>query len=226
VLQTLPEGLAIAVLAAAPVDIEHQLAMLPTSLHPYAIEAAFPSIRRHHSLTLDFASLRDPASVLHAATAGTTGASALKELELNNIPKRFSDRLQKLISAACRSASDVRLDFDSNYLHYAPKPVPFSQLETALSHNSSLTSLKLIFVGDPWHFLNLDSLLQSLTGLQSLELGSNMGIDVMEPPRFPAPISITNLFCLTSLPRAQLSISGTATDFAPPDSPPIASSGG
>jgi hypothetical protein len=54
VLKKLPEGLAIAVLAAPPADLNHQLNILPASLHHLAIEAAFPSIRSQLSLTLDF----------------------------------------------------------------------------------------------------------------------------------------------------------------------------
>jgi hypothetical protein len=44
VLQKLPEGLAISVLAAAPAPLGKQLSILPKSLHPLAVEAAFPSI--------------------------------------------------------------------------------------------------------------------------------------------------------------------------------------
>jgi hypothetical protein len=79
----LPEGLAIAVLAASPADLEHHLSILPESLHLLAIEAAYPSIRHLPSLTLEFNSLRDPTTayaVLHAATAGATGARAPQEL--------------------------------------------------------------------------------------------------------------------------------------------------
>jgi hypothetical protein len=57
VLQSLPESLAVAVLAAAQVDLAHQLFVLPVSLHSLAIEAAYPSIRRDHSFTLDFSAL-------------------------------------------------------------------------------------------------------------------------------------------------------------------------
>jgi hypothetical protein len=73
VLQQLPEGLAISVLAAAAADLEHQMSILPASLHPLAVEAAYPSIRRDHSLIFDFncmwmTSLRTSQAVLHAAT--------------------------------------------------------------------------------------------------------------------------------------------------------------
>jgi hypothetical protein len=60
VLQQLPNVLAIEVLAASPADLEHHLSILPATLHLLAIEAAFPSIRRHRSLSLDFDSLRLP----------------------------------------------------------------------------------------------------------------------------------------------------------------------
>jgi hypothetical protein len=204
VLQQLPGGLAIAVLDASPADLEHHLSILPASLHPLAIEAAFPSIHRHHSLTLDFASLRNPATanmVLCAATSGTTEASALKSLELKNIPVKCNDRLQQLILAACRAASDVRLDFGCRNPHLFPRSSPFGQLGQALSHNSALTSLKLTFEGYPWPVVNYDRVLESLTGLQSLELASRRtSFDGAPPPHsLTTPSSITKLLCLTRL---------------------------
>jgi hypothetical protein len=200
VLQQLPEGLAIAVLAASPADVEHHLSMLPDSLHPLAIEAGLPSIRYQRSLSLDFKSLRNPIMVLHAAISGTTGASALKELELKHIPVRYNECLQQLISSACRSASDVRLDFRCSIPSLFPKSLPMSQIEKALSHNTALTSLQLTFGGDPWHVFNLDRLLESLTGLQSLELGSSIGLHTgYFPVSVPTPMSIANLLCLTRL---------------------------
>jgi hypothetical protein len=84
VLEQLPKGLFMAVLTASAADIEQQLSVLPSNLHPLAIEVAFPSIRRDRSLTLDFTSLRRHSSVcavLHAATAGTPAASALQALD-------------------------------------------------------------------------------------------------------------------------------------------------
>jgi hypothetical protein len=113
VLQQLPEGLAIAVLAASPAPFEHHLSILPACLHPLAVEAAFPSIRRHHSLSLDFGSLKNTTAyaVLHAATAATIGFSALKELKLKQIPVGCDNHLHQMISAACRSAQDVQLHF-------------------------------------------------------------------------------------------------------------------
>jgi hypothetical protein len=88
VLQELPEGLAIAVLAASPADPDQHLSILPASLHLLVIEAAFPSVRRDHSLALDFDSLQSSNTantVLHAATNGTTGSSVLRELELKHM---------------------------------------------------------------------------------------------------------------------------------------------
>jgi hypothetical protein len=52
VLTQLPEGLALAVLAASTAGLEHQLDTLPGNLHHFAIEAAFPSIHHNQSLTL------------------------------------------------------------------------------------------------------------------------------------------------------------------------------
>jgi hypothetical protein len=127
-LQQLPKGLAIAVLAASPADLEHHLHILPASLHQQAIEAAFSPIRRHRSLSLDFDSLRDPITLyalLHAATAGITGTRALKELELKNIPDSCDSRLLQMISDACRSASDVQLDLTCSTPHAVPTALPF-----------------------------------------------------------------------------------------------------
>jgi hypothetical protein len=65
VLEQLPDGLAIAVLFASPEDLHHLLPVLPESLYALAIDAAFPSIRREHSLSLRFA----PAFWSHAIMA-------------------------------------------------------------------------------------------------------------------------------------------------------------
>jgi hypothetical protein len=95
VLEHLPDGLAIAVLSAPPAKLSYQLSLLLESLYPLAIDAAFPSIRQEHSLTLDFFPLseRDPikaAAVMHAATTAT---SALKRVKLSSIPVQNNDRL-------------------------------------------------------------------------------------------------------------------------------------
>jgi hypothetical protein len=54
VLEQLPEELAIAVLTASQCGLNHLLSVLPASLHPLAIESAFPSIRHSQSLAFDF----------------------------------------------------------------------------------------------------------------------------------------------------------------------------
>jgi hypothetical protein len=130
VLQELPEGLAIAVLAASPADLHQQLDILPASLHHLAIEAAFPSIRRHHSLTLDFdstvgANFGTACAVLHTAT---TAVSALRKLDLQHIPVQSNKRLLQLIAAACMSASDVSLSCGSDDANHSSQSQPFAQL--------------------------------------------------------------------------------------------------
>jgi hypothetical protein len=203
VLQELPEGLAVAVLAASPADLEDHLSILPPSLHPLAIEAAFPEIRRKHHLTLDFDSLENLTTayaVLHAAIEGTTGASALKSLELYDIPVSCNDRLQQLISAACSSASDVLLEFCEREEQLVALSRPFLQLEECLSKNTALTSLQLLFEDDPWHVFAIDCLFQSLTGLQSLDLTARIrSSNELISHKFDTPSGIINLCCLTRL---------------------------
>jgi hypothetical protein len=215
VLEQLPEGLVMAILTASAAGIEHHLSVLPSTLHPLAIEVAFPSIRRDRSLALDFTSLRDPCSactLLHAATAATTEASALQEVELKHIPLTCSERLLQLMSTACRSASDVRLDFRHlNWekslflLNYAPSypkcssESPLVHLNEALSHNSVLTSLQLTFEGDPVNAFNFDLLIESCAGLQSLTLSSDRE-NVVDDLRGRLPArTISKLCCLTHL---------------------------
>jgi Leucine-rich repeat (LRR) protein len=174
VLEQLPEGLAIAVLAASRADLERHLIMLPASLHPLAVEAAFP-IHQDDSLTLDFSfqSHRTTANaVLEAATTGTTKSCSLKTLTLRNIPVSSNDRLQHSISAACISASYVQLTFTCNKLPFVPSRPLFPQLQDCLAQSSALTSLQLHFKDDPWRVFHLEFLFQNLTGLQSLELAS------------------------------------------------------
>jgi hypothetical protein len=108
VLHQLPEGLAIAVLAAAPISLECQLAILPASLHPLAVEAAFPSIFHDHFLTLDcerMTSLFTSQTVLHVAIRA---ANTLRHVDLKNIPKH-EDTLLQQVAGLCTSASDVKL---------------------------------------------------------------------------------------------------------------------
>jgi hypothetical protein len=192
VLQQLPEGLAIAVLAASTAGFEKHLFVLQMSLHSLVIEAAFPSIHRHHSLTLDFDSLRDPTTacaVLHVATAETTGASPLQVLDLKHIPLTCGDHLLHLMSAACKSASNVQLDF--GYVDPKAQPCsldlaqfypmmsndhPLVQLSEALSHSSALTRLQLTSTSDLWDAVILERLFEPLTGLRSLEFSSSFHI--------------------------------------------------
>jgi hypothetical protein len=177
VLEQLPEGLATAVLAVSRADFESHVLMLPASLHPLAVEAAFPSIRQHNSLTLDLTfldKLTTAYAVLDTATKGATIPCALKSLTLRNIPVSSNDRFQHLISAACCSASYVKLQFTRSKAQLVPSSPLFSHLEESLAQNSALTSLHLSFKDDPWHVFHLDCLFQNLTGLQSLDLASHM----------------------------------------------------
>jgi hypothetical protein len=148
VLQQLPEGLAIKVLAASPARLQHHLSILHPSLHCLSVEAAFPSIRRHYSLTLDLSKedLTTAFAVLHAATAGTIGFCALRKLKLFGIPEDCNACLQQVISAACKSASDVRLHFSRTEPQLLPPCPRFPKLEDSLAQNSGLTSLQLFFL--------------------------------------------------------------------------------
>jgi hypothetical protein len=87
VLQQLPEGLAIKVLAASPAGLDHHLSILPASLHPLAIEAAFPEVHREDYLDLDISpeNFTTACAVLHAVSAKTEGFNALKKLNLHGI---------------------------------------------------------------------------------------------------------------------------------------------
>jgi hypothetical protein len=214
VLEQLPEGLVMAVLTASPADIEHHLSVLPSSLHPHAIEVAFPSIRRDRSLTLDFASLRDPSTacaVLHAATAGTTEASALQALDLKHIPLTCSERLLQWMSAACISACDIKLDFGyvspgekvrpPDYKLIYPKRSPESplvHLNEPLSHNSAPTRLQLTFAADPVNAFNFHLLSEACAGLQSLTLMSSFDLVEARGGRLPH-WTMTKTCCLTYL---------------------------
>jgi Leucine-rich repeat (LRR) protein len=175
VIQYLPEGLAREVLDAARFDLERQLSMLPASLHPLAIEAAFPFIRLHNSLDLDFSSPMRISSttaceVLHFATTGNT---ALRYLTLQDIPMRRNRRLFRLIAAACISAAAVSLSFSCADMQHLREWQPAVQLGRALSSNASLTSLHLTVFDDPHHDFNYACLLEGLTGLQSLSVALN-----------------------------------------------------
>jgi hypothetical protein len=207
VLEQLPEGLAMSVLTASPADLDHQLDILPASLHHLAIEAALPSIRRHHSLTLSFRCLGDEDkaegecegvvtvcpvqghAVLHAAR---TAICALKVLDLRNIPLGGSDRLLQVISAACMCPSDIRLDFDFRNAQCMYESNGLQQIVEALSSNTALTSLSLDVRRDASELFGFDSLLGALTGLQRLELSRDK--HVYKPNHHvPAPSCIINV---------------------------------
>jgi hypothetical protein len=161
VLQELPEGLAMSVLAAAPIDLEHQLAMLPASLHPLAVKAAFFSNVTHHSITLNFNShfrgSVSSATACEVLSFATSADTAFQKLVLKNIPVLSNGPLFQMISAACLSASDVSLGFGCNQVQHSPEWQPVAQLGEVLSHNTSLTSLQLIFCDDPDHGFSYDS---------------------------------------------------------------------
>jgi hypothetical protein len=140
VLQELPEGLAIAVLAASPADLDHHLSILPANLHTLAIEAAYPSIKRDQSRTLDFNSSSGGISSTTYAVmqAATTVASALQNLYISHIPVHDNNRLMPLIAAGSKSASDVQLSV-GRIRQYGHAWHSFAQLAEALSSNTGLT---------------------------------------------------------------------------------------
>jgi hypothetical protein len=211
VLEQLPEGLAMSVLAASPADLDHQLDILPASLHRLAIEAALPSIRRHHSLTLSFGCLGDkdtgeregvvtvsPAhghAVLHAAR---TANSALEVLDLRNIRVKDNIPLLQLISAACMSPLDIRLSFNLEDVEDMSECSAFSQIVEAFSSNTALTRLSLDMKHDSNALFDYDSLLAALTQLQSLTLTQDNHLDFLNL-YVPAPRGIVNLLSLTHL---------------------------
>jgi hypothetical protein len=204
VLQQLPEGLAMSVLANAPMDLEHQLAMLPASLHPLAIKAAYTSSVNNHSLTLNLGldsyggvSSTTACEVLHFATFANTG---LQKLVLRDIPMLSNESLFQMISAACLSASDVSLGFGCNQVQNVHTWQPITQLGEVLPGNTALTSLQLTFCADPDHVFNYDCLVEGLTGLRSLSIAFHMQKACGSPtPARSVPAGITKLLHLTCL---------------------------
>jgi Leucine-rich repeat (LRR) protein len=200
VLRQLPEGLAIAVLAALEGNLDHHLSILPTSLHPLAIEAAFPSIRRDHSLTLDFDSLRDSTTTYEVLQAATTAPSYLQQLDLQHISMKHNDPLMQKIAEACMCASDVTLSFDFDKAQDVHTWQHAAQVREALSHNNSLTSLQLALSDVPSHCFNFDYLLDALTGLHSLSLARNPHVkDPSHEQLLPAPVCIVKQLSLSCL---------------------------
>jgi hypothetical protein len=199
VLKQLPESLAIAVLASSLASLYHQTSRLPESLNPLAIEAAYPSIRRNQSLKFKFRSARERdiytgCLVLHGAIKAT---SAMKEVVLEHIPVGYSeDRLLAFISRACKSASHVSLDYYSPEDDCVLGLQHVAQLGAALSRNA-LTSLQFSLSGQPGQGFNLDCLVKTLAGLQSLSL-SCYPLHRLNSP-LPFPRCITNQLRLTQL---------------------------
>jgi hypothetical protein len=187
VFQTLPDVLAISVLAASRAGLEEQLSILSESLHPLAIEAAFPSINQSCSLKLNLASLRTPTNACAVWHAATTAPRPLQKLHLKCIPVCDNDDLLQLISAACRSALDVKLEFTHSNLHLVPRSQSFVQLEDTLSHNTALTSLQLSFPNIPCHFFRFEVLLESLNSLQTLKVAPRGDLPSDLPPNYHLP---------------------------------------
>jgi Leucine-rich repeat (LRR) protein len=202
VLQQLPEGLATKVLAASPAELEDQLSILPPSMHPLAVHAAFPSIHCDHSLKLSGASFagNSPTTMNAVPEAATTAPNYLKKFDLIHILKQDDTRLLQLISAACMSASDVSLRLELNNLQNVAAQQPAAPLHEALSHNTSLTCLKLICSDAPWFDISFDYIFNTLTGLQTLSLAKYEplgGCSCATP--LAAPIGIVNQLSLTHL---------------------------
>jgi Leucine-rich repeat (LRR) protein len=202
VLQQLPVGLATEVLAAPPADLERQLSILPPSMHPHAIQAAFSSIHCSHSLKLNSAFLEEKSSytINTVLETATTPPNFLKKLDLGAIPRQMDTRLLQLIAAACMTASDVSLMFNSESLDDVASQQPVAPLHEALSNNTSLTSLKLSLRDAACYSISFDDLLVALTGLQTLSLAKyKLDGDRSYTSRLPLPMCIVNQQSLTHL---------------------------
>jgi hypothetical protein len=169
VLQMIPKGLAIAVLAVSSHDIGQQRSILPDSMHPLAIGAAFPSILSHHFFTFYFASLENPESTFQILHAATTASIALQKLHLKLIPVCDNEHVLQLISAACRSAMEITLDFPPSHLQRVRYSQLFAELGVTRSHNMTLASLELTLHGGPCHLLIFDYLLPPMATLSTLQ---------------------------------------------------------
>jgi Leucine-rich repeat (LRR) protein len=200
--QRLPGRLATKVLAASPADLDRQLSILPPSMHQLAVHAAFPSIRCHHSLTLSWNyHLEKSSTTLYAVLeAATTAPNFLKKFDLSYRPKQNDTRLMQLIAAACMTASDVNFMIDCDNLREVPWRQPGALLHEALSHNTSLTCLKLSFGDAPSYCISFDYLLDGLTGLQTLSLAKYQPRgDASCICPLPVPICIVDQLSLTHL---------------------------
>jgi hypothetical protein len=140
-----------------------------------------------------------------------TPTSTLQAIDLKHLPPTCSDRVLQLMSAACRSACDVRLDFgyfepghEPGYLDLAQfytklsDKYPLVHLSEALSHNSALISLQLTFTSDPISVFNLDCMFESCTGLQSLTIASSFNAFAGDCSDLPAR-AIAKLCCIARL---------------------------
>jgi hypothetical protein len=170
VLQQLTEGLAITVLAMAPADIDHQLSILPVRFHSLVIDAAFPAIRQYHALVLDNNSMswKNPSPFYSALFAAITGSIVLRRLKVQHVPDSNNECLLQLILIACKSASDIALDYESCKSQQVPGLKHIEQLCEVLTQNPFLTSLELSVGGPPHDDFTFDSMLAALTNLQSL----------------------------------------------------------
>jgi hypothetical protein len=134
--------------------------------------------------------------VLDVATAETTEAKTLQALELKHIPVSCNDRVRQLISAACMSASNIRLDHGCSNQQHVRQTLTL-QLSEALSQNTGLTSLQLTTVSKLWRAYH--RLFESLTGLQRLELASSKQDSDYDLDFLPFPRYVANLLSLTHL---------------------------
>jgi Leucine-rich repeat (LRR) protein len=202
VLQRLPGGLGTEVLAASPADLEDQLSILPPSMHPLAVHAAFPSIICDHSLKLNSAFLDEKSlyTINAVMKSATTAPNFLNKLDLSHIPRQIDTRLLQLIAAACMNASDVSLMFDCQNLEDIALQQPVATLHEALSYNTSLTCLKLSFTDALCDSIGFDYLLSAFTGLQTLSLANYQPRGDASCTRpLHIPMCIVNQLSLTQL---------------------------
>jgi hypothetical protein len=202
VLQRLPGGLATQVLAASPADLDDQLSILPASMHPLAVQAAFPSIHCDHSLKLnpDFLEEKSSFTINAVLEAAITAPNFLRKLDMSTIPRQIDTRHLQLIAAACMTASDVSLMLDCESLEDIASQQPVAPLHESLSHNTALTCLKLSLKDAPCYSISFDYLINALTGLQTLSLAKfqpNKDDSCTKP--LPIPVCIVNQLSLTSL---------------------------
>jgi hypothetical protein len=157
-------------MAAPSAQFHHKLSVLPPSLHYLAVEGAFFSIFHRRTLSMDFDSSVGRGTAIKLLHAAATATRSLKKIDLKHIPVRIGKPVLELISVACKSASDVRLDYGHRGKRSAPDLEHIMQLGAALSHNAALTSLHFTIQGQPRGYFDLNCLTVGLTGLQSLSM--------------------------------------------------------